>query len=202
MWARIDDHFYLNPKNTQIDRDEQDLFLVGNTYCNLELTDGYIPAGKLLTLMEWAKIPCPPRAKQNRSKAEAIASRLVQHGYWEAAAGGYRVHDFLDWNRSKEQIVGVRDRRAEAGRRGGQRSGAARRGKSGPNKANSKQLLHDSFEFASKQNEANSNPEPYRLVGINPLVNQDRTNQPPLPPRLWITLCITSRASSCRSCGC
>jgi hypothetical protein len=119
MWSKIDDQFYLNVKNATIDRDEQDLYIAGNVYCNGQLTDGFIPAAIVAMLCIWAKIP-------NEANAQAIASRLVEHNYWELIEHGYMVHDFLDWNLSKAEVLELRAARSEAGRRGGLISAANR----------------------------------------------------------------------------
>jgi hypothetical protein len=67
---------------------------------------------------------------------------------------GYQIHDFLDWQKSGEEIRELRHKRRIAGSLGGKRSGEARASKSQPNaKANSKQMLPLS--------EANANPLHY-----------------------------------------
>ena len=113
MWSKFDDQFFLNPKNAAIDRDEQDLNIAGIIYCNGQLTDGFIPIGALPMLCAWAKIDV------NLAGAKAIANHLVEHSYWEIAENGYQIHDFLDWNYSREQVEEHRKERSEAGRRGG-----------------------------------------------------------------------------------
>jgi len=122
-WAKIDDQFYMSLKNARMDRDEQDLYLAGIVYCNGQLTDGFIPASKLTLLCAWAKIPSEANAEAN---AQAIASRLVEHEYWELVDGGYVVHDFLDWNMSRAEVLALRKTRSEAGKRGGKASRVAR----------------------------------------------------------------------------
>ena len=122
MYTRIDDQFYMTIKNAQIDRDEQDLYIAGIVFCNGQLTDGFIPAARLPMLAAWAKLP-------GEANIEAIASRLVEHEYWEVVDGGYMVHDFLDWSISREEVLALRETRSQAGRRGGLRSGAVRKAK-------------------------------------------------------------------------
>lgn len=112
-WSKFDDQFYLNPKNAAIDRDEQDLNIAGIIYCNGQLTDGFIPSGALPMLCAWAKIDV------GVADAIAIAKRLVEHSYWLIVDGGYKIHDFLDWNVSREEVEARRKERSESGRRGG-----------------------------------------------------------------------------------
>src|SRR5574340_666296 len=114
MWSKFDDQFYLNPKNALIDRDEQDLHIAAIIYCNGQLTDGFIPSGALPMLFAWAKL------SDGQANAKAIAKQLVEHSYWENAENGYKIHDFLDWNLSREEVIARREERSASGRRGGQ----------------------------------------------------------------------------------
>lgn len=122
-WSKFDDQFYLNPKNAAMDRDEQDLYFASIIYANGQLTDGFIPAGVLMMLCIWAKIEFEANAQ---ASAQAIANHLIEHGYWENAKGGFQIHDFLDWNPSRAEILALREARSEAGKRGGQKSARKR----------------------------------------------------------------------------
>ena len=117
MWSKFDDQFYMNPKIAMLSRDEQDLYIAAIIYCNGQLTDGFIPAGVLPMLAAWSKI---------EANAQAIASHLLDAGLWEMSTNGYQIHDFLDWNLSKADVLELKANRSEAGRRGGQASVAKR----------------------------------------------------------------------------
>jgi len=117
MWSKFDDQFYMNPKIAMLSRDEQDLYIAAIIYCNGQLTDGFIPAGVLPMLAAWSKI---------EANAQAIACRLLDAGLWETSTNGYNIHDFLDWNMSKAEVIAMKEARAEAGRRGGLKSVAKR----------------------------------------------------------------------------
>jgi DnaD/phage-associated family protein len=145
MWSKFDDQFYLNPKSAMMDRDEQDLYFAGIIYCNGQLTDGFIPVGVLVMLCTWAKIPLDANPQ---AIAQAIASHLVEHNFWHSVEGGYQVHDFLEWNASKEEVTALKNARSEAGRRGGQKSSAQ--------KTQSEALAQASAQAKSKQNSTQS----------------------------------------------
>ena len=113
MWSKFDDQFYLNPKNALLSRDEQDLHIAAIIYCNGQLTDGFIPNGALPMLYAWAKL------SESQATAKAIAKQLVEHSYWEIAENGYQIHDFLDWNISREDALARKEERSQSGRRGG-----------------------------------------------------------------------------------
>lgn len=151
MWSKFDDQFYLNPKNACIDRDAQDLYMAAIIYCNGQLTDGFVPNGVLVMLCAWAKIPLDSNPQ---AIAQAIASRLVEHNFFEIADNGYMIHDFLDWNMSREEAIALKSARTEAGRRGGMASVAKRQAsaqakskqKSTPNQTPNQNHLNDSLE--------------------------------------------------------
>jgi hypothetical protein len=117
MWSKFDDQFYMNPKIASLGRDEQDLYIAAIIYCNGQLTDGFIPAGAIPMLSAWAKI---------EANAQAIAYHLLEAGLWENSANGYQIHDFLDWNMSKADVLAMKAARSEAGKRGGLKSVAKR----------------------------------------------------------------------------
>lgn len=72
---------------------------MGLIYCQKNLTDGYIPAGAIFV---WGI-----RAKQPHRIAEELCTPQVagKAALWERAADGYQVHDYLQWNDSKDDIL-------------------------------------------------------------------------------------------------
>lgn len=59
----------------------------------------------------------------------------------EVRETGYQIHDYLDWNPSKDDILSKREKRAEAGRKGGIQGQATLQEKRYRDKQTSKQLL-------------------------------------------------------------
>lgn len=108
-WVKMDDQFFRHPKVLAAGRDARDLYLVGLCYCAQGLTDGFIPAQAVRVLAAEAEIDTGP----------ASAARLIEVGLWEAVEGGYAVHDYHDYQPSKERVLATREARAEAGSRGG-----------------------------------------------------------------------------------
>jgi hypothetical protein len=89
-WARIHDGAMNNPKILGL-LDWRNPFCVwvwGLSYCQLQLTDGLIP---------YAAMP-------NRT-ATKTAESLVVAGLWTRHDDGFRVHDYLDWNDSRAQVL-------------------------------------------------------------------------------------------------
>lgn len=112
-WLKLDDRFAHHPKVLAAGPMAAWLHICGLSYCSEYLTDGYIPDGALPIL---AAVDAPAQ----------LAERLVEVGLWERADGGYRVHDYLEYNPSREQVLTARAARSEAGSIGGQVAAARR----------------------------------------------------------------------------
>ncbi len=104
-YVKVDDHFTEHPKVLEIGPMAECLWLRGLCYAGRNRTDGRVPAGIV--------------RRMGDMDGEATAARLVEVGLWEAEAGGWRMHDYGDWQRSREEIDEISAKRTEAGRRGG-----------------------------------------------------------------------------------
>jgi len=95
-WVRIHDGAMSHPKIVGlIDWSNPFcLWVWGLSYAQQHLTNGTITH---------AALP--------NDRARKTAKKLVAAGCWEETAGGYQVHDYLDWNDSKET---VQKKRSEA----------------------------------------------------------------------------------------
>ena len=89
VMARLDTHWHANPKVLALGLDGMGLHSWSISYCDAELTDGFIPIGAL---------PQLARLKQ-------AVNRLVECGRWEVVEGGYQLHDYLHYNRSRHQVL-------------------------------------------------------------------------------------------------
>ena len=105
-WGRIDDHHYRHPKVGELDDGLRKgclaLYWLAISWCNDHLTDGRVPPGIVRTL------------GGDRNEAD----ELVRVGLWECDGTGYRVHDYLEFNKSREQVIAERAQRIEAGKLG------------------------------------------------------------------------------------
>lgn len=125
-----------------------------------------------------------PRAVAEQIAKPKVWSKLVAANLIHEAEGGYQIHDFLDFNPSSEEERArrevTREKRREAGKLGGKRSGEVRRGEADSKQpasngeANAKQSASGLLEANAKQNEA-PNPNP------NPIPNGEE--DPPYPPQ-------------------
>jgi hypothetical protein len=95
----------------------RDLYVQMSLYCKRNLTDGIVPDEEIGILV----YPDTPKAGQRD------AARLIEVGLIERAEDGYRIPAFLKRNKSRAQVEEISKVRAEAGIRGGYRSGEVRR---------------------------------------------------------------------------
>jgi hypothetical protein len=155
-YALLDDNIVDHPKLRRAGSLGMALHFSGIVYSQRHLTDGFLArevvASFLPDLADYRLLGKPVTKEQ-------LASRLVEIRLWETVEGGWQIHDWLDWNDSREVILARRKVRQEAGQRGGLKSGQIRKGSKDPSKpeanasASASVLLHASYE-------ANANPTP------------------------------------------
>ena len=101
-WARLDDRFHDHPKIVGLPHAAVGVYALGLSYAASQLTDGVLPK----------------RVVAGWRDATAVR-KLVDAGLWESAPGGYRIHDYLDWNPSRDQVIADRAKAAERKRKRG-----------------------------------------------------------------------------------
>jgi hypothetical protein len=100
-WGRIDDSLYDHPKLDLIPLEHRlatlGLLVRCISWCNRFRTDGHVPRERIAKL----------------DGTIELADRLVVAGMFEPNGSGYLIHDFLDYNDSREQIDERRRKEAE-----------------------------------------------------------------------------------------
>lgn len=168
-WARLDDNMPHHPKIMAAGLDAFGFDAAGLCYCNRYGTDGFIADSALSAVFPPAKAP------------KKLAQRLVEVGRWtrDDERGGYVINDFLEYNLSAEEVRERREEihrvRVEAGRKGGIKSGEARKQRSKPEANASSKGEAVAFE-ATKQN---GSPDP--TASPRPL-KQDPSFEDPRTP--------------------
>ncbi len=95
-WLKLDDQMADHPKFLVLGDDYETglaVYIAGLCYCGKHLTDGLIPRVRAHTLTP---------------SAERMAPRLVEVGVWHDEGAAYRVHDFLEYNPTKEKVLANR----------------------------------------------------------------------------------------------
>lgn len=160
-WGRVDDGHYRHRKLAELDEDLRKgciaLFWLAISWCNDQLTDGRVPASTVRML----------------GGDVDEADELVRVGLWEGDGQAYRVHDFLDFNKSRQQVEADRAQRAAAGA-----AGAKARWNGASSGESSGGSLGDSDgEPPSEPNGGDDAPSPVREIP------DSRLPRPPRPTR-------------------
>lgn len=102
-WLRLDGTF---PTHSKISERSDAAFrahVEGLCHAALHLTDGHVPPGVL-----------------RRFATSKVRRELVAAGLWnDAPDGGIWIHDYLAYQPSRDAVIALRQKRADAGRKGG-----------------------------------------------------------------------------------
>jgi hypothetical protein len=96
-WAKLDDGFPTHPKILPLSDRAFRAHVLGICYSAQHLTDGFVPRGYV----------------DGRASKELVSSKL-----WEERDNGFRIHDFTQWNPSREEVLEERARKVAAGKAG------------------------------------------------------------------------------------
>ena len=94
-WVKLDDRFPSHRKIALLSDRAFRLHVSALCWCSENLTDGHI-ADRELPLV--AKI----------RNVKATAQQLADAGVWDRTGGGWEIHDYLDFNPSREQVLAER----------------------------------------------------------------------------------------------
>jgi hypothetical protein len=101
--ARLDTGWHAHPKIVGLGWAAMGLHCWSISYSDFHRTDGFVPIGA------WPSLPGTRQAVHT----------LQTMGLWEPVVGGYMVHDYLDYNRSRADIEALEVARRAAGQAGG-----------------------------------------------------------------------------------
>lgn len=116
VWARIDDQILDNPKIARAGVYGFALHVAAITWCCRNLSDGQIPYARVTALLTCDRIhfdtsnpmalPDGPSSMVGDEGLDphTIAAHLIECGLWRRTDGGYEIHDFLEYNPSREQV--------------------------------------------------------------------------------------------------
>jgi hypothetical protein len=138
LWMRIDVHYFNHPKVIQLPIPAQLLYLRAVGYSKLHLTDGMLstPAIRSIACDLAASIP----GTDVLHTIDGWVDQMVLAGLFERAETGVTIHDFLEWNQSKQEVEFISELRCKSGAKGGQEK---ERRKQITSKQSSKLLAND-----------------------------------------------------------
>lgn len=112
-WLKMTDTFWTNPKLERLSDKAHRLYVRGLGYCSQHLTDGVLDATALRTL------GATPRQCDELTAPDPVSG----FGCWDVAPDGtYVVHDYLQFNPSREEVL---DKRRQAAERQAKKRGEA-----------------------------------------------------------------------------
>ena len=100
-WVKVYDTLRGHPKSLKAGDRAMWLYVCGLSYANEQETDGFIDRAALPAVAPGVKAP------------EKLAETLVSVGYWDLTEDGWQIHDYLDVQRSADEIRARRARDAE-----------------------------------------------------------------------------------------
>lgn len=108
MWLRLDDGFATHPKILTAGHEALAVQIRAICYASQHKTDGFIPLQAVhLFTSDIARQP-----------PEGWATFMVGSGLWEIVENGYTIHDYLQWNMSKEAYLEMKLKLSKAGKKG------------------------------------------------------------------------------------
>ena len=145
-WFKVDDGFHNHPKAMAAGNAACGLWSRCGSYCSQQpSTEGVVPDAI---------------AKAYGTKAEI--ARLVAVGMWEPVEGGYRMHDYHEYNPTAEQAKAKKASRSESGREGGIKSGESRRAKAAAEREAEANSEANASRKTKQTLQAKTNPDPTR----------------------------------------
>lgn len=115
-YIRLDDGMPEHPKIAALDARSAWTFVCSIAYANRNLTDGFVPDAVAFRLADHPQ----------QGEPSQVIDELADAGLWEVAEGGYQIHDYPDYQRSREEVRGTAETLSEKRARAG-RAGAAKR---------------------------------------------------------------------------
>ena len=119
VWVKLDDQFTEHPKVVLAGPLAGWLHVCGLVYCGRNLTDGFIPSAMVSRLATFDHIGITTGGAAglfevgHDIETQELIDILVDCGLWEEAEGGYNIHDYLDYNPSKADVIAERKANAK-----------------------------------------------------------------------------------------
>jgi hypothetical protein len=96
-WVKLEDDFSENPKIACLSDSALALWVTGLAYSNRNLTDGFIPHQVGLGQLRYCEGNAVPSIRE-----------LETAGLWDAVPGGWDIHDFHDYQPTRDAVLAER----------------------------------------------------------------------------------------------
>lgn len=162
-WVRLDEEFARHPKVLAAGPLGLAMQVAALCYCNSYLTDGFVPRSVVPGLLHLEGLGMRMWMGDLAGGGEdadwkLVVEDLLEAGLWEEVPGGYRIHDYHEYQPTKEQVLKEREQKRLAGQKGGKASAKARAGAAGQARASAPAQ-------AERQAESKPVPVPAPSVG-------------------------------------
>lgn len=130
-WVRLDEEFARHPKVLSAGPLGMAMHVAALCYCNQYLTDGFVPRAVPAGLLDLHGIDIALGGNEYvqagcEASWDMVVEGLVNAGLWIPVERGWTIHDYHEFQPSKEEVLELRRQRAEAGKKGGKASAQAR----------------------------------------------------------------------------
>jgi hypothetical protein len=156
-YVRIHDGMNDHPKFVRAGGDAGWLWLCGTCYSGRHQLDGKIPKEMVARLSD-------------RKSPAKLAVLLVEVGLWIDRGDHYEIHDYLEHQRSAEEIQELKEKRRQAGSRGGQAKASRL--------ANAKQVLEQPPQQTAGNLVSKSVPDTEVSTDIHPQTTDSCSESP------------------------
>lgn len=103
----FDDNYGQHPKISCLCDGSYRLHTNGILYCGRNLTDGFVHKSVVRTLH--------PKFRAS------YLTELVVAGLWIKVNDGYNIHDYLQWNKPRDEVLAAKEKKRASGRAGAQK---------------------------------------------------------------------------------
>lgn len=125
-WTKLDDGFDQHPKIAAVGPIAELLQIHGLIYCNRYMTDGFIPNEAIGRLLDQGWLESHLSNQDGYPIVTKFAEILVENEVWKRVDGGVQIIHFLEFQRSRAQVLAERE--ANAIRQGRHRTNAVTHG--------------------------------------------------------------------------
>jgi hypothetical protein len=141
-WVRLDDRFTEDPKVVEVGPLASWLYVSSIAYAARNLTDGFIPKAMVPRLADFTEIETlwPQLSSHGVSNdgltelTESLVSRLLCAELWQKTDGGFQIHNYLEYQPSREQVLKERaaNKERQERHRNAKRNGVSNATNNGP----------------------------------------------------------------------